>query len=792
MSTTPTPSSAPATGDTPVGQTTTAEPDHTPGPRRVDLDISGMTCASCVARVEKKLNRVGDVNAVVNLALERASVSVDDPAITDDALVAAVKSAGYEANVRTRASSAAGQPGASTDAEERAARDKADALHRTVVAAIFSVPIFLISMIPALQFPGWQWAMWALATPVVFYCGLPFHRATWANLRHGSFTMDTLVTLGTLAAYFWSVWALLFGGAGHIGMQMDMGLSPALSGGAAHGGMHEIYFESAAVITTLVLLGRYAQARAVHQSSAAIRALLDLGAKQATILELGADGTTVERQVDIDQVAVGDVFVTKPGEKIATDGVVIDGHSAIDRSMLTGEPVPEDVGVGDAVVGATVNTTGRLLARATHVGADTQLAHIAHLVEEAQTSKAPVQRLVDKISSVFVPVVIVLSLLTLGGWVLLGGTWEQAFTAAVAVLIIACPCALGLATPTAIMVGTGRGAELGILIRSAQTLEASQKIATIVLDKTGTLTTGRMALAGVNVIDDSDRALVLALAAVAESGSEHPIATAIVDGAAADADAAALMGTLTLEQSTALAGQGLSARVSGEDRSFLVEISAIKDPASVPPALAGAVTDAAAAGYTVSSVAVDSVVLGIVQISDTVRPEAARVVTELKALGIRPVMATGDNPEAARHVAAQVGIEDVHASLAPEAKLALIKDLREDGTRIAMVGDGINDTVALAEADLGIAMGTGTDAAMASGDIVLAGGEISQIPVAVKLARATLRTIRWNLFWAFIYNVIAIPLAIAGFLGPLVAAAAMAFSSVFVVTNSLRLRRFGR
>lgn len=770
---------------------------HT-APRTVTLDVTGMTCASCVARVEKKLRRVGDVDAVVNLALERASVQVSDPSITDAQLVEAVEKGGYGARVREAAAESTSIHGPYTSAEERAARDKRDTLIRTVLAAILSVPIFLISMIPALQFPGWQWAMLVLATPVVFYCGAPFHRATWVNIKHGGFTMDTLVTMGTFAAYLWSIWALLFGGAGEIGMTMDMSLGAAFS--RNHHGAHEIYFESAAVITTLVLVGRYAQARAIHQSSAAIRSLLDLGAKNATIMELQSDGSTAEVEVPIGAVRVGDVFVVRPGEKVATDGVILEGSSAIDRSMLTGESIPEDVAPGTEVTGATVNTTGRLLVRATRVGADTELAHIAKMVEDAQASKAPVQQLVDKVASIFVPIVIVLAILTLVAWLALGGTTEQAFTAAVAVLIIACPCALGLATPTAIMVGTGRGAELGILIRSASTLEASRDIASIVLDKTGTLTSGTMRVHSVTPAEGWSEANVRALAGAAESGSEHPIARAIVEAAGSSSDA------LTLEDAQAHVGRGLRARVSGalgENKGpWEVEITAVSDarqatvgdekpaPESLPAPLAASLREAEQAGHTTSLVRVNGEVAGLVRVSDTVKPEATKVVEEIRALGIEPVMATGDNPAAAEHIAREVGIEKVHASLTPAAKLDLVKSLRREGASVAMVGDGINDTAALAEADLGFAMGTGTDAAMNSGDIVLTGGDIAQIPTAIRLSRASVRTIRWNLFWAFIYNVIAIPLAMLGLLGPVIAAAAMAFSSVFVVSNSLRLKRF--
>ncbi|WP_279065379.1 heavy metal translocating P-type ATPase [Dermabacter hominis] len=755
-------------------------------PRIVTLDVTGMTCASCVARVEKKLRRVGDVDPVVNLALERASVQVSDPSITDAQLIEAVEKGGYGARVREEAASTTGAPAFDTSAEERAAREKRETLNRTILAAILSTPIFLISMIPALQFPGWQWAMLILATPVVLYCGAPFHRATWVNIKHGGFTMDTLVTMGTFAAYLWSLWALLFGGAGEIGMRMDMSLGAAFGGGAHHGA-HEIYFESAAVITTLVLVGRCAQARAIHHSSAAIRSLLDLGAKNATIVELQSDGSTAEVDVPIGAVQVGDVFVVRPGEKVATDGVILEGSSAIDRSMLTGESVPEDVAPGSEVAGATVNTTGRLLVRATRVGADTELAHIAKMVEDAQASKAPVQQLVDKVASIFVPVVIALSILTLVAWLLLGNTAEQAFTAAVAVLIIACPCALGLATPTAIMVGTGRGAELGILIRSASTLEASRDIASIVLDKTGTLTSGAMRVHSVTPAEGWSEADLLALAGAAESGSEHPIARAVYAAAGNSASA------LTLESATAHAGRGLTARVNGalgeNTGPWEIEIEGA-DATPLPEPLAASLREAESAGDTVSLVHVNGEIAGLVRVSDTVKEGAREVIESIRALGIEPVMATGDNAAAARHVAREVGIEKVYPSLTPAGKLDLVRSLRDEGARIAMVGDGINDTAALAEADLGFAMGTGTDAAMNAGDIVLTGGDIDQIPTAIRLSRASVRTIRWNLFWAFIYNVIAIPLAMVGLLGPVIAAAAMAFSSVFVVANSLRLTRF--
>ncbi|UYG17215.1 heavy metal translocating P-type ATPase [Brachybacterium huguangmaarense] len=756
------------------------------GTRRVDLDVSGMTCASCVARVEKKLRREGATEAAVNLALERATVVVDADGPTDEQLVAAVEKGGYGARVRDDAAQLAPGVDPGADSAARADAEQHDALRRTLVSAAFSVPIVVLSMIPPLQFPGWQWVVLVLATPVVVYCAWPFHRAAAINLRHGGTTMDTLVSLGVSAAYLWSLWALLFGGAGMIGMRMDFSLTPALAGGH-----HEVYFESAAVVTTLILLGRWAQARAVHRSAEALRALIDLGAKDATILDLDPDGRTVERTVPIGQVRVGDVFVVRPGEKIATDGVVVAGSSAVDRSMLTGESMPEEVTVGDDVAGATVNADGRLEVRATHVGADTQLAHIARLVEHAQTSKAPVQRLVDRISSVFVPIVIVLAILTLVGWLVTGHGAEQAFTAAVAVLIIACPCALGLATPTAIMVGTGRGAELGVLIRSAEALEATREVRTIVLDKTGTLTTGTMAVESVTVLDDARRAEVLALAAAVERGSEHPIARAVLDAAEADDAAAGRLRALTATETTAQAGAGVRAQVDDGAAVRAVEVRRADETDALPRRLADAVAAAGRTGSTVCTVLVDGVVSGVIALGDTVRPETPAALDALRALGIRPVLATGDSPAAARAVAAELGIEEVHARVTPEDKLHLVETLQREGTgQVAMAGDGINDTAALARADLGIAMGSGTDAAMASGDIVASDGSIASVPTAIRLARATLRTIRWNLFWAFVYNVIAIPLAMLGLLGPLVAGAAMAFSSVFVVSNSLRLRRF--
>ena len=754
--------------------------------RVVELDVTGMTCASCVGRVEKKLRKQGAQDAVVNLALERARVTVGADGPSDDELAAAVEKAGYGARIR-RPAAGSTEGDEEVDGADARETERRAARTRMAVAAILSTPVLLISMLPMLQFPGWQWVVAALTLPVVLWCAWPIHRAALVNTRHGAGTMDTLVSMGVLAATLWSLWALVFGGAGMIGMRMHMSLTPVL--GAGH---HEIYFESAAVVTTLILVGRWAEARAIHRSAEALRALLELGAKEATLLDLGPDGGTVERTVPIGQVVVGDVFVVRPGEKVATDGVVIAGASAVDRSMLTGEPVPEDVAPGDAVAGATINTTGRLEVRATHVGGDTQLAHIARLVEQAQTSKAPVQHLVDRISGIFVPIVIGLALATLAGWLLTGHTVEAAFTAAVAVLVIACPCALGLATPTAIMVGTGRGAELGVLIRSAAALEATRDVRTIVLDKTGTLTTGKMALREAVPADGVERAELLSLAAAVERGSEHPIARAIVAAAQDDPQAGELLAALTAEDTTAQAGRGVSARVTNADGTAqTVEVRRLESEETLPGALTAAAARLDAEGATLCVVSADGTVRGLVAVADQIRPETPAALAQLRELGIRPVLATGDSPAAAERVARELGIDEVHARQTPEDKLALVESLiGRSGGQVAMAGDGINDTAALARADLGIAMGSGTDAALASGDMVAADGSIASIPTAIRLARATLRTIRGNLFWAFAYNVVALPLAMLGLLGPMIAGAAMAFSSVFVVTNSLRLRRF--
>jgi len=723
----------------------------------IELVLGGMTCASCANRIERKLNKLDGVQASVNYATEKARVRAPadlDPAV----LVAQVEAAGYTATLP-----ASPEPDVVAD-PIRTLRD------RLVVSALLTVPVIALAMVPALQFRYWQWISLTLAAPVAVWGAWPFHRAAWKNLRHGATTMDTLVSMGVLAAFGWSVWALLFGTAGEPGIVHPFTF--AITRGDAAG---QIYLEVAAGVTTFLLAGRYFEARSKRQAGAALRALLELGAKDVALVR---DGREV--RVPIGQLAVGDRFVVRPGEKIATDGVVEEGHSAVDAALLTGESVPVDVGPGDAVVGATVNAGGRLVVRATRIGADTQLAQMAALVDAAQNGKAPVQRLADRISGVFVPIVIALAVGTFAFWLGTGAGVASAFTAAVAVLVIACPCALGLATPTALLVGTGRGAKLGILIKGPEVLEATRRIDTVVLDKTGTVTAGRMALAEVHV-DGVTEDEALRLAGAVEAASEHPVAAAIV-AAASDLP--------PVESFENVEGLGVQGVVDGH--LVLVGRPALLDRWSIalPPSLAGALADAQSRGRTAVAVAWDGAARAVLVVADTVKPTSVEAVRRLRALGLRPVLLTGDNAAAAQVVADEVGIDEVIADVLPADKVDVVKRLQDEGRVVAMVGDGVNDAAALAQADLGLAMGTGTDVAIEAADITLVRGDLLVAADAVRLARRTLRTIKGNLFWAFAYNVAALPLAAAGLLNPMIAGAAMAASSAFVVANSLRLRRF--
>jgi Cu+-exporting ATPase len=741
----------------------------------VDLALGGMTCASCAARIEKRLNKLDGVEASVNYALERASVSFA-PSVSTDDLVRAVESIGYRASVIGDRSASPRQEGVEQDAEDREQERVLHALRmRLVVSAALTVPVFFLAMVPALQFDSWQWLSLSLAGPVVLWGGWPFHRAAWLNLRHAAASMDTLISLGTLAAFAWSLWALFIGEAGDPAMRMTFDITPSAGGGA-----NEIYLEVATIVVTFILAGRYFERRAKRRAGAALRALLELGAKDVAVLRDGA-----EVRVPIEQLAVGDLFVARPGEKIATDGVVDSGSSAIDASLLTGESVPVEVTPGDAVTGATVNAGGRLVIRATRVGSDTALAQMARLVTDAQNGKAAVQRVADRISAVFVPVVVALAVGTLGWWLANGATASSAFTAAVAVLIIACPCALGLATPTALLVGTGRGAQMGILIKGPEVLESTRAVDTIILDKTGTVTTGHMALIDVVTADGADRDDVLRYIGALEHASEHPIAKAIAGGARD------LVGELPqVESFQNIEGLGVQGVIDGH-AVVAGRVRLLADWGLHPDErLAAAISDAEGAGRTAVVAGWDGELRAVLVVADTVKPTSALAVRQLAALGLRPVLLTGDNERAARAVATSVGIEEVVAEVLPHDKVAVVRRLQEQGAVVAMVGDGVNDAAALAQADLGLAMGTGTDVAIEASDLTLVRGDLLAAVDAIRLSRRTLSTIKGNLFWAFAYNVAALPLAATGFLNPVIAAGAMVFSSVFVVSNSLRLRRF--
>ena len=737
----------------------------------VDLAIGGMTCASCAARISKRLNKLEGVEASVNYATEQATVTVPD-GITTDELIAQVEAIGYTASLPR---SSAGTTEA--DAVDDAGRDpEVESLrNRLVISTVLAVPVLLMSMIPRFQFTYWQWLAFALAGPVVVWGAWPFHRAAWMNLRHGAATMDTLISVGTIAAFAWSTYALFWGGAGVPGMKM--GFSFDVSRG---GGQDEIYLEVASAVTVFILAGRYFEAKAKRRSGAALRALLDLGAKDVAVLRDGA-----ELKIPIGELAVGDRFVVRPGEKVATDGIIEEGSSAIDASLLTGEPVPVEVSPGDAVIGATVNAGGRLVVRATRVGADTALAQIARLVTAAQTGKAPVQRLADQIAAVFVPIVIALAVGTFGFWIGAGESTATAFTAAVAVLIIACPCALGLATPTALLVGTGRGAQLGILIKGPEVLESTRQVDTIVLDKTGTVTTGRMAMIDVVPVDGIDVDTVLRLVGALEDASGHPIARAIAEGALER------LGELpAVEGFVSLDGLGVQGVVDGHAVIAGRERLLVDWAMPLTPALVAARDDAERQGRTAVFVGWDGAIGALIVVADTVKPTSAEAITRLRSLGLTPVLLTGDNERAARSVADQVGIDTVVAQVLPADKVEVVRGLQAEGKVVAMVGDGVNDAAALAQSDLGIAMGTGTDVAIEASDLTLVRGDLLVAADAIRLSRRTLGTIKVNLFWAFAYNVAAIPLAAAGLLNPLIAGAAMGLSSVFVVSNSLRLRRF--
>ena len=720
---------------------------------QLDLQVGGMTCSSCAARIERKLNKLEGVAATVNYATEQANITFDANIVSPEQLVATIEATGYTAEL----------PKPQT---EEPVLQVDDLQRRLWLSGIFGIPVAVLSMVPMFQFDYWQWVAFALTTPVVTISAWPFHRAAFMNARHGATTMDTLISVGVTAAYLWSVWAIFFTEAGSVGAHMEMTLTAKSD--AAH-----IYFEVAAGVTALILLGRYFEARAKFRSGAALKALLALGAKEVSVLH---DGN--EQRIPLEQLRVGDHFIVRPGEKFATDGRVVDGVTTVDRSLVTGESVPVEVGIGDTVTGATVNLSGRVIVVAERVGEDTALAQIARLVTAAQSGKAPVQRLADRISAVFVPVVIGLAAVTLGSWLALGFEFADAFAAAVAVLIIACPCALGLATPTALLVGTGRGAQLGLLIKGPEMLESTRVIDTIVLDKTGTMTSGRMTLTDV-VCDGTDRYTALRFAAALEDASEHPIANAIVKAALDEQQNLA-----PVTNFMNIAGRGVVGTVDG------IDIKIGRPTGALSSVLQNALDTAEAAGRTAVVIEWDGQPRAVLVVADSVRPEAAHTITDLRGLGLRPILLTGDNERTARSVGTSVGISDVIANVLPADKLRVVQELQAGGAVVAMVGDGVNDAAALAQADVGIAIGSGTDVAIEASDLTILRSDLRAVPAAIRLARATLRTIKGNLFWAFAYNVAAIPLAALGLLNPLIAGAAMAFSSVFVVSNSLRLRRF--